>query len=178
MLFKKPKIIVAAGYQGVIAVDNAIPWKKKADLKRFKDVTMGSTLIMGRKTWDSIGRKHLPGRRTVVMSRTIQSDVMTAKSMNEAIFKANDLSWSNVKDVPWEQSSDIWVAGGSEIYDVFIYLIDEIDFTQITDYKITKEGNSFKFFKPFIDSFLGFKMVEARVNPEDSTIMHYKYVRV
>jgi len=67
---ERPRIslIVAMSINGVIGKDNRLPWHLPADLKRFKELTMGHTIVMGRKTWDSINRL-LPGRRTVVVTR-------------------------------------------------------------------------------------------------------------
>jgi len=61
-------IVVAMTTQGVIGRDNQLPWKLPGDLKRFKDVTMGRPIVMGRKTFESIGRV-LPGRRNIVVTR-------------------------------------------------------------------------------------------------------------
>ena len=65
-------LIVAVSDNGVIGRDNQLPWHLPADLKRFKALTMGHTLIMGRRTYQSIGRP-LPGRRTIVISTTEDS---------------------------------------------------------------------------------------------------------
>jgi dihydrofolate reductase len=67
---ERPRIslIVAMSINGVIGRENRLPWHLPADLKRFKELTMGHTIVMGRKTWDSINRL-LPGRRTVVVTR-------------------------------------------------------------------------------------------------------------
>ena len=67
-------ILVAVAENGVIGREGNLPWHLSADLKRFKEITMGHTIIMGRKTWDSIGRP-LPGRTSVVISR--QADFRT-----------------------------------------------------------------------------------------------------
>src|SRR3712207_5352667 len=61
-------IVVAVAENGVIGRDNKLIWRLKSDLRRFRDLTMGKPMIMGRKTFDSIG-KPLPGRRTVVLTR-------------------------------------------------------------------------------------------------------------
>ena len=61
-------LIAAVGRNGVIGRDNDLPWRIREDLQRFKALTLGHTLVMGRKTYDSIGRP-LPGRRTVVVTR-------------------------------------------------------------------------------------------------------------
>ena len=72
-------LIVAAAENGVIGVDNRLPWRLPADLARFKRLTMGHHLIMGRKTYESIGRP-LPGRITVVLTRSAGVDVPGVQS--------------------------------------------------------------------------------------------------
>ena len=83
--------IVALNRQRVIGVENRLPWHLPADLKHFKALTMGKPIIMGRKTWDSIGRP-LPGRMNVVISRNEEWEAPTgtvaAKSLPEALVKA------------------------------------------------------------------------------------------
>ena len=64
----KLALIVAASENNVIGVNDDLPWRLSADLKRFKSLTMGHAIIMGRKTFDSIGRL-LPGRQTVIITR-------------------------------------------------------------------------------------------------------------
>lgn len=65
-------IVVALSRNNVIGKNNQLPWKLRSDLQRFKKLTMGHALLMGRKTYDSIG-KPLPGRQTIVLSRTAQT---------------------------------------------------------------------------------------------------------
>jgi len=80
-------IIVAMAKNRVIGADNKIPWKLAGDLKRFKEITMGHHLIMGRKTWESIGRP-LPGRTTVIVTRQknyAASGALIADSLDAAI---------------------------------------------------------------------------------------------
>ena len=62
-------IIAIVAANGVIGRDNALPWRMTTDLKRFKALTMGHHMIMGRRTYDSIGRKPLPGRPHVIITR-------------------------------------------------------------------------------------------------------------
>ncbi len=100
-----PIIVVAASKNHVIGSGGQLPWKLRSDLQRFKALTMGHWLIMGRKTWDSIGRA-LPGRETVVVSR--QPDlqipqVHVASSVEQAIHM-----------VPSDKIP--FVVGGAEIY--------------------------------------------------------------
>jgi dihydrofolate reductase len=100
-------IIVATAENGVIGVDNRLPWRLPADLARFKRLTMGHHLIMGRKTYESIGRP-LPGRITVMLTRSAGSDVpnvVVARSLEDAFAQAS----ARGDDEPF-------VCGGAEIY--------------------------------------------------------------
>ena len=66
----KPRIafVVAVARNGVIGADGGLPWRLSSDLKRFKTLTMGKPVIMGRKTWESLPRKPLPGRTNIVVT--------------------------------------------------------------------------------------------------------------
>ncbi len=100
-------MIVAAAENGVIGVDNRLPWRLPADLQRFKRLTMGHHLIMGRKTYESIGRP-LPGRITVVLTRTAGIDVpgvLVARSLDDAFAQAA----ARGDDEPF-------VCGGADVY--------------------------------------------------------------
>jgi dihydrofolate reductase len=100
-------LIVAAAENGVIGVDNRLPWRLPADLQRFKQLTMGHHLIMGRKTYESIGRP-LPGRITVVLSRSAGVDVpgvQVARSLDDAFAQAA----ARDDDEPF-------VCGGADVY--------------------------------------------------------------
>ena len=102
----KLSIIAAVANNSVIGNENRLIWHMPADLKRFKNATMGHTLIMGRKTFQSIG-KPLPGRKTIVITRQTELDTQgcpTATSFKEAI--------NLVKD-----EKEVFVAGGAEIYE-------------------------------------------------------------
>jgi dihydrofolate reductase len=112
-------IIAAMAQDRVIGRDNQLPWRLPADLKRFKQLTMGHTLLMGRKTYESIGRP-LPGRTTVVVSRQAgyaPEGVIVAASVDEAIARA-----------PGEQ---VFVAGGAEIYRQTLARADRLYLTLI-----------------------------------------------
>ena len=75
-------LILAAAENGVIGKDGAIPWHISDDLKRFKALTMDKTIVMGRKTWDSLPRKPLPGRRNIVVTRDEHWRAEGAESMS------------------------------------------------------------------------------------------------
>jgi dihydrofolate reductase len=102
-------LIAAMASNRVIGADNRLPWHLPPDLRRFKQLTMGHTLLMGRKTFASIGRA-LPGRLTVVVSRdpafAAPPGVLAASSLPAALALASQSA----------QGGDVFVAGGAEIY--------------------------------------------------------------
>jgi dihydrofolate reductase len=125
------KILVACDENSVIGKDNQLIWHLPADLKRFKSLTTGHVILMGRKTYESIG-KPLPNRTTIVITR--QADfqaegTIIAHSVDEAILKAKSLS-----------REDIFIVGGAEIYTVSMALADQILLTQLHD---IFEGDAF-----------------------------------
>jgi dihydrofolate reductase len=115
-------MIVAAAENGVIGVDNRLPWRLPADLARFKRLTMGHHLIMGRRTYESIGRP-LPGRITVVLTRSAGIDVpnvQVARSLDDAFAQAE----ARGDDEPF-------VCGGAEVYAQALPLCDRCYLTVI-----------------------------------------------
>jgi len=113
-------IIVAVSANGVIGRDNDLPWRLSADLRRFKRLTMGHHLIMGRRTWESVG-KPLPGRTTVVItSRRCRPhpEVAVARSLDEALeLIAGD--------------DEVFIAGGAELYRAALPVADRLYLTRI-----------------------------------------------
>jgi len=113
-------IIVAMARNRTIGVNNTLPWRCPEDLKHFKTLTMGHHMIMGRKTFDSIG-KALPGRTTVVVTRTSDlkiDDCIVVHSLHEAITaSAGD--------------SEPFIVGGAEIYAQALSLADTLYITEI-----------------------------------------------
>lgn len=109
-------IIVAHDLNRVIGKDNGLIWRQSSDLKRFKELTTGKTVVMGRKTYDSIGRP-LPNRRNIVISRQDIEipGVEVVKSLSDAI----------------KLDSDIFILGGGEIYKQSINLCDKIYLTLV-----------------------------------------------
>ena len=103
-------LVVAIAKNNVIGMDGGMPWRLSTDLKRFKRDTMGNPIIMGRKTFESIG-KALPGRLNIVISRSefIAEDTVHANSIEAALFLAEGWAKEN-------GSKEICVIGGGQIY--------------------------------------------------------------
>lgn len=115
-------IIVATGLQRQIGLAGQIPWHLSADLRNFKNLTMGHHLIVGRKTYQSIGRP-LPGRKMLIISRNKDfsaPDCQTIGSLTEAIEKARQAG-----------DSEVFIAGGGEIYKESLAVADHLYWTQV-----------------------------------------------
>jgi dihydrofolate reductase len=119
-------IIVAMANRHVMGRGGRLPWRLSADLKRFKALTMGHHLIMGRKTFESIGRP-LPGRTSIVLTRQPvpepaqkfgASDVLTAASLDEALRQA-------------QGDDEVFVVGGAEIYALALPRVERLYVTWV-----------------------------------------------
>jgi len=119
-------MIVARSRNHVIGVDNQMPWKISADLQFFKKVTMGHPVIMGRKTWESIGRP-LPGRRNVVVSRNANLQLTGAEVANSL-----DAALATLNEFP-----RVFVIGGEQL---FTQAFPKVDRLYITEIDIDVEG--------------------------------------
>ena len=117
-------ILVAISPEGVIGKDNSIPWHYSADLKRFKRLTLGKTVIMGRRTWESLPVKPLPDRRNIVITRTSLDGVECFPSIDDALETCE---------------GDVWFIGGAGIYREALGKADIIDMTLVPD-NVSGEG--------------------------------------
>ncbi len=116
----KISLIVAMAENRVIGVENDIPWHLSADLKRFKKITMGSPIIMGRKTFESIG-KALPGRKNIIITRNPDY-----KKENCEIYDSVEQALLTNQDC-----EEVFIIGGSAIYKGALSMVDYIYLTLI-----------------------------------------------
>jgi len=133
----KKIIVVAKSANNVIGVDNTLPWHLPEDLKHFKQVTLGHPLIMGRLTYESIGRP-LPGRKTIVVTRD-----PNWSAGHEAVHTASsiDAAYACAERLAEEMGVDaVMIVGGAGIYQQTLSDCDELSVTQI-DTEI--EGDAF-----------------------------------
>lgn len=115
----------------IIGVDNKLPWRISADLKYFKQKTIGNTVIMGRKTYDSIG-KALPNRRNIVVSSNLKLNIDGCEVV-DSIDKAISLT---------NKDEEVFIIGGANIYSQTINKADKIFLTEVS-YPENKEGDAF-----------------------------------
>ncbi len=124
-------LVLAMSDNGVIGDRGGLPWRIPEDMKRFKRLTLGKPIIMGRKTWDSFPKKPLPGRTNIVVTRDRAwrgEGAVTTHSFEEALAKARG-----------ENPSEIAVIGGAEIYQTALPLADRVERTQV---HITAAGDT------------------------------------
>ena len=117
----KISLIVAMASNRTIGLDNKMPWHLSADLKKFKKITMGSPILMGRKTYESIG-KPLPGRTNIIISRNCDYQ-------QQGCLVFNDLATALKKAC--ENSEEIFIIGGSDLYKAILPMTDFIYLTLI-----------------------------------------------
>ena len=124
-------MIAAMDKNNVIGLDNKMPWHLPADLSFFKQTTMGSTIIMGRKTYESIGRP-LPGRLNIILSRdkTLNIDGCTvAHSLDEALTLAQLAL--NDDDDDQNDNNEVFITGGAHLYNKYIGDVERLYLTLI-----------------------------------------------
>src|SRR5690606_3145196 len=112
-------IVAAVARNGVIGRDNGLPWRLKADLQHFRALTMGHPIVMGRKTWESLGRP-LPGRRNMVVSR-------------DPLFRADGAEVFPTPQAAIAAAADehVFVIGGAQLYRATLPLADRLVLTEI-----------------------------------------------
>lgn len=143
------RLIVAKSDNNVIGRNNQLIWRLSNDLKHFKEITTGHPIIMGRKTFESIGRA-LPNRSNIVITRNRNftvKDVITAHSLNEAIEIAKNLN------------ENIFIIGGGKIYEQAIDLADILEVTEVHEHF---EGDAY------------FPTIDPKTWRETSRIKHKK----
>lgn len=143
----------AQSANGVIGRNGTLPWHLPEDMKHFRELTAGATVLMGRRTWESLPPRFrpLPGRRNLVLSRTPQEGVETFPDLSQALAAV---------------SGDVWVMGGAAVYRAALPLADRIVVTEIRE---LFEGDTYA---PDVD------LPPDTVGEwlESSTGLHYRFV--
>jgi dihydrofolate reductase len=150
------KAIAAMSLNRVIGSGNKIPWHLPEDFKWFKRLTTGHVLVMGRKTFESIG-KPLPNRTTIVVSRSLEPI--------PGVQKVNDLSRIN-PEAPEFGGRELFICGGAQIYQQALPLCSDLFLTLVNR---VVEGDTF--FPPFEDQFV---LAEELSNSPEFKILRYR----
>ena len=153
---------VARARNGVIGRDNQIPWRIPGELKRFKSMTMGKPVIMGRKTWESLPNRPLPGRKNIVLTRDAAftaEGAAVARTVEEALALASATA-----------AEEIAIIGGAEIYALFLPVATRIYLTEI-DADIAGDA-----VLPAFDPLVWHQTARETLRTEDG--LGYSYVRL
>ncbi|QIG51890.1 dihydrofolate reductase [Nordella sp. HKS 07] len=129
----RPRIafVVAVARNGVIGRKGVLPWRISSDLKRFKQITMGKPVIMGRKTWESLPKRPLTGRLNIVITR--HRDYSAAGAF---VVASVDAALAEARRA---QPEEICVIGGSEIFGAFLPMADRLYLTEV---ELEPEGDA------------------------------------
>ncbi len=138
-------LVVARARNGVIGADNRLPWHLPEDLRHFRDLTMGHTIVMGRRTWESIGRA-LPGRRSIVISQADAQrfpgaecapsleDALALAAQPAPVAVARAIEGAGIAAAagsPAEESSEVFVIGGAQLFQAALPLAGRAVVTEI-----------------------------------------------
>ena len=160
-------IIVAASENNVIGIQNRLPWNLPADLQYFKNTTWAMPIIMGRKTFDSIG-KALPGRHSIVITRSKNfqpEGVSVVHSLDEALRACQNAPREFRKDMAF-------IIGGGDIYKQSLALADEIFLT-----RIQREIEGDTFYPDPVQN--GFRLVDDQASEENGYQFNFlKYLKI
>jgi len=154
---RRVTLVAAVADNGVIGRDGDIPWRIPADFAHFKALTLGHVLVMGRATYDSIGRP-LPGRTTIVLTRDPQwraDGVLVAGSLDDALRLAADLP------------GEVFVAGGAGVYAA---ALDRAHAQVLTEVHLSPEGDT------HYPEFDRAQWVETRREPHSEGEVRYEFV--
>lgn len=124
---KNLTIIVAMSENNVIGLNGKLPWHMPSDLKRFKNLTINNSVIMGRKTFESIGRI-LPNRENIILTKQNNFNIYGAKIAN------------NLEDAIKQSSNNVFIIGGEEIYRQTLPIVNKLEITKIHR---NYDGNAF-----------------------------------
>lgn len=114
-------LVYAQSRNGVIGHEGGLPWRMPSDLKRFKQLTLGKPVVMGRKTWDSLPKKPLPGRPNIVLTR--QADFHAEGAI---VVHTPEAAIAQAKD-----AEELCVIGGAQVYRQFLPLAQRVYLTEV-----------------------------------------------
>lgn len=157
----KLSIIVATAEQGVIGKDNQLIWHLPEDLKMFRRLTTGHVIIMGRKTFESIG-KPLPNRTSIIISRNTHYQVegcFVVSSLEEAVEKAKEI-----------ETEEAFIIGGAQIYALALDMANTVYLTQVHH---NFEGDAFF---PILDTNIWIEKERKSFSPDEKNAYAFDFV--
>lgn len=164
--------IVATDLKGCIVKDGKMPWHISDDLKRFKELTTGGVVIMGRKTFESLGCKPLPNRFNIVVTRDVNKlDIKTGSTDKFSICSSIDAAMNHATaDSELSGIGCVWIIGGSEIYAQTMQYVDVIERTIVN----TEIGGGDAFYPTMPNGFESHLLSENFKDEKSGLLFHYR----
>ncbi|MDQ7089882.1 MAG: dihydrofolate reductase [Methylococcales bacterium] len=154
-------LIVAMATNRVIGLNQQIPWHLSADLKRFKQITLGHPILMGRKTYESIG-KPLPGRKNIIISRNLDYQQQGCEVFNEFTTAMESCS----------EAQELFIIGGASFYES---TLDQADVIYLTEIHQTFEGDTYF---PKINPLEWQEVERETINNDPKVNFSYSFVKL
>ena len=131
----KLTLVAAVASNGVIGRGGALPWRLSSDMKRFKSATMGKPILMGRKTWESLPKQPLPGRKNLILTRDA-----AFKAVGGWVYTSLDAALAAARAMAEaDRAEEFCVIGGARLYAETLPLADRI---RLTEVKLAPEGDA------------------------------------
>lgn len=137
-------LIYASSLNGVIGRNGNLPWRLSADLRRFKRLTAGGCLVMGRRTWESLGGKPLPGRSHVVLTRDLPPSIVDLYDDAAVLHVSTGDVQILCRDI-FPVDRPTWIIGGASVFAQFLPYVDAVHWTRV-DAEV--EGDTVFSFRP------------------------------
>ena len=146
---KNSKIIAIAAItkDGILAIDGKMPWDCPEDLRRFQRLTMNNTVIMGRRTWESLGKRCLPNRENYIVSRENNASFSLVVGTAARCFTHIDYA-INESQLKFPDK-DVYIMGGASVYTQTLPICDELELTIIDESLVNREGTDVLYFKEY-----------------------------
>jgi len=178
----KTSMILARDIQGVIGIDNKLPWNVPADMALFIAHTKGKAVVMGRKTWDSLPVKPLPGRHNIILTdKSNYKDVVNAEELtNKAqVSIANSVEYAIIS-ASQEGADEVVFIGGRSVYDQVVNYVDEVHVSELNLCVETKGKSNVDIYAQDFED-LGYVVASAEPVYESETgkylLDYIRYVR-
>ena len=137
--------IAAVTHDGILAIDGKMPWHCSEDLHRFQRLTVNNTVIMGRKTWESLGKRCLPNRENFIVSRRNSFSLIAETGVK--CFTHIDYAINESQLL--YPDKDVYIMGGASVYTQTLPICDELELTIINESLVNREGEEILYLKEY-----------------------------
>jgi dihydrofolate reductase len=164
--------IAAVTNDGILAIDGKMPWNVPEDLRRFRILTVNNTVIMGRKTWESLGKKCLSNRKNIIVSANCSETFSLITGTTATVYTHIDYA-INDSQLKYPDK-DIYIIGGASIYSQTLPLCDELELTIIEESRVNREGKDILYLKEYPKTIDALFVLDSEFKTYYATYKKYK----